>query len=250
MRVAGHIPWHFTAAKAVLAGYDEITHLNMVMFNFFPDTVDTRQNRIKPIGQSAYTIDLNSPAVKAFITLLKEKKTVVEPTMNLYNEMFNSFPGDTIAVYKPVISWMPMASRKNLKVSSFIDDSTKIPAYKMSYKRMVEMLKLLYDSGVPLLAGTDGGNQLALQNELQLFVGAGIPANEVLKIATYNPAKILNLDSKYGSIQQNRVADLILVDGNPIEKISDIRKVFMVITNHNLYYPKKLYHYSEWSYYY
>ena len=230
MRVAGHIPWHFTAAKAVLAGYDEITHLNMVMFNFFPDTVDTRQNRIKPIGQSAYTIDLNSPAVKAFITLLKEKKTVVEPTMNLYNEMFNSFPGDTIAVYKPVISWMPMASRKNLKVSSFIDDSTKIPAYKMSYKRMVEMLKLLYYSGVPLLAGTDGGNQLALQNELQLFVEAGIPANEVLKIAAYNPAKILNLDSKYGSIQQNRVADLILVDGNPIEKISDIRKVFMVIT--------------------
>ena len=115
---------------------------------------------------------------------------------------------------------------------------------------MVEMLKLLYDSGIPLLAGTDGGTQLALQNELRLFVYAGIPANEVLKIATYNPTKILNLDSKYGSIQQNRVADLILVEGNPMERIGEIRNVFMVITNHNLYYPKKLYHYSEWSYYY
>ncbi|NCX96867.1 MAG: amidohydrolase, partial [Chitinophagia bacterium] len=80
MRVAGHIPYHLTAGKAVLDGYDEITHMNMVMFNFFPDTVDTRKNRFKPIGRFANTIDMNGNAVKDFVSLLQEKHTVVEPS--------------------------------------------------------------------------------------------------------------------------------------------------------------------------
>ena len=95
-----------------------------------------------------------------------------------------------------------------------------------------------------------GGEQLALHNELETFVKAGIPSSEVLKIACYNPAKVFNLSSRYGAVQKGRVADFILVDGNPAENISDIRKVFMVVTNHGLFYPKKLYKYAGWSYYY
>ncbi|HUS02811.1 MAG TPA: amidohydrolase family protein, partial [Chitinophagaceae bacterium] len=247
MRVAGHIPEHMTASQAVKKGYNEITHLVMVMLNFLPDTIDTRRNRLRPIGEMGYTIDLKSRLVKDFIKLLKEKKIVVEPTINNYADMFNTAPGDTNVFYKPVTSWN---KKRNFIVNSFIDDTLKIPAYKRSYIRMVEMVKLLYDNGVQLLAGSDDAPPFAIQLELELFVKAGIPANEVLKIATYTPAKIFNLDTRYGSIQKNRVADFILVDGDPLVQISDIRRVFMVVTNHRLYYPKKLYKYADWDYYY
>lgn len=250
MRVAGHIPVHLTAAKAVLDGYDELTHMNMLMLNFFPDTIDTRKNRFKPVGRHAGSIDTGSNAVMDFVRLLVKHKTVVEPTIGLFNGMFNNFPGDTADTYRQVVGWMPEALRKNVIVSSFVDDTIYKPAYQQSFKRMLQLLKILHNNGLVLLAGTDGGEQLALHNELETFVKAGIPASEVLKIACYNPAKVFNLSLRYGAVQKGRVADFILVDGNPAENISDIRKVFMVVTNHSLFYPKKLYKYAGWGYYY
>ncbi len=110
MRVAGHVPVHMIASRAVKEGFNEITHMNMDMLNFFPDTIDTRKDRIKPVGRGAYTIDLKSSSVKNFIKLLKEKNIVVEPTINIYADMYNTAPGDTKVFYKPVIRW----SKKNL----------------------------------------------------------------------------------------------------------------------------------------
>ena len=74
MRVCGHIPAFMTASQAIDAGYDEITHLNMLMLNFFGDTVDTRNmTRFKLVGKKGNTIDINSDEVKSFIQKLKDK---------------------------------------------------------------------------------------------------------------------------------------------------------------------------------
>jgi Amidohydrolase family len=250
MRVAGHVPYHLTASRAIDMGYDEITHINMILLNFFPDTIDTRKNRFRPVGQNAYKIDLNSQAVKDLILKMKMKKTVVEPTVNVFNSMFNNFPGDTTAEYQPIMNWLPADTRKNMVIKSFIDDTTKIPEYKKSFATILKMIKLMYDNGITLLTGTDGVTQLGLQHELELLVQAGIPANEVLKMATYNAPKVFGLSEKYGEIKTNRVADFILIDGDPTNNMSDIRKVFMVVNNHKLFYPKKLYKNNGWSYYY
>jgi Amidohydrolase family len=250
MRVAGHIPSFMHAADAVKKGYNEITHLNMVFLNFLPDTIDTRKNRFKPVGRGAWKLDLKSREVNDFISLLKQKRIVVEPTLNIFEEMFFIPPGDTIERIKPVVRWMPVAARQDLAKKSFVDDTAYIDEYRRSYLNMLGMVSLLHKNGITMLAGTDGGNQLALHRELELMVKAGIPANEVLRIATYNPVKVFGLTNKYGSIEKGRIADMILVDGNPVKEISDIRKVKMVITNNLIYYPKKLYDYIGWSYYY
>jgi imidazolonepropionase-like amidohydrolase len=112
------------------------------------------------------------------------------------------------------------------------------------------MLKVLYDNGILLVAGTDGGDAVALHHELELYVQAGIPANEVLKIATYNAAKDCGLENIYGQINTGRDADFILVDGNPTENISNIRRVEWVIKNGKLYNPKQLLVSQGWKYYY
>ncbi len=250
MRVAGHIPWHYTASQAILAGYDEITHINMVMFNFFPDTIDTRQNRFKPIGRSAYTIDLQSNESKKFLHLLDQHHTVIEPTLHVFDDMLNTFPGDTSGSLKPVLSWLPEKQKQDIANASFIDDPAWIPSYKKSYERILQMTRLLYDHGVTLLCGTDGGNQYALHHELELFVKAGIPDHKVLSMATWNPVKVFRLGNRYGKILPGRVADIILIDGKPDKNISDIRKVYMVVTNQSLFYPKKIYESYQMGYYY
>ena len=101
-----------------------------------------------------------------------------------------------------------------------------------------------------LVAGTDGGNAIALHRELELYNEAGIPANEVLKIATYNAAKTCGLEKVYGQIVVGKAADFILIDGDPTKNISDIRRVEWVIKNNQMYSPKQLLASKGWNYYY
>jgi imidazolonepropionase-like amidohydrolase len=77
--------------------------------------------------------------------------------------------------------------------------------------------------------------------ELELYVKAGIPAAEVLKMATIKSAEITGLSSSYGSVEVGKQADLILIDGNPIDDISDIRKIELTIKGGKLFYAKELY---------
>ncbi|GAO41389.1 amidohydrolase family protein [Flavihumibacter petaseus] len=251
MRVSGHVPAFMTAEQAVNDGYDELTHLNFLFLNFLGDTLDTRTPvRFSAVGDRAGTIDLQSPEVQRFIRLLAAKKIVVDATLNLYAKRFNEFKGDTSSMLKPVVNWLPEYMRNDLAIANPYGSDTRKPAYRASFQNMLRMLKLLYDNQVELVAGTDGGRALALQYELELYVQAGIPANEVLKIATYNAAKTCGLLNSYGEIRTGLMADCILIDGNPAQNISDIRRVEWVIKNNKFYHPKQLLSLRGWKYYY
>jgi imidazolonepropionase-like amidohydrolase/ABC-type multidrug transport system permease subunit len=96
-----------------------------------------------------------------------------------------------------------------------------------------ENLKRAYQAGVPLVAGSDAGNLLvfhgpSLHRELQLWVSAGIPPTAALRAATYNAARLLGADSRIGSIQKGRDADLLLVDGNPLEDITATERISQI----------------------
>ena len=91
------------------------------------------------------------------------------------------------------------------------------------------MTRALHDAGVPIVAGTDDLAGFGLHRELELYAGAGIPAPRVLQIATLGSARVMKKDKELGSIAPGKLADLILVDGDPSKNISDIRKVQVVI---------------------
>src|SRR5258706_573774 len=85
MRVSGHIPSGMYADDAVRAGYDEIQHANFLFLNFFRDVKETRTPaRFTSVAERAATLDLDSPEVRAFIQLLKEHKTVSDPTVSIF----------------------------------------------------------------------------------------------------------------------------------------------------------------------
>ena len=186
---------------------------------------------------------------KDFLGLMRRKHIALDPTMNVWQGMFDEFKGDTSHFVKPVISWLPEEWLSNLTIQSPFGSEEQKPAYTSSFANMMKMLKQLYDNNILLVAGTDGGNANALHHELEIYVQAGIPARQVLKIATYNAALDCNLQSTYGAIKIGRQADVILIDGDPASNISDIRRVELVVKNNTIYQPKQLLSSQGWKYY-
>ena len=87
-----------------------------------------------------------------------------------------------------------------------------------------------FQSGVPLLAGSDAGNMLVLhgptiQHELELWVKAGIPPAAALEAATYNAARALHVDDHIGLIKKGYEATFILLDGDPLADISNLQHI-------------------------
>ena len=248
MMVCGHIPAFMTASQAIDAGYDEITHLNMLMLNFFGDTVDTRNmTRFKLIGKKGSTIDVNSTEVKNFIQKMKDKNITVDPTISVFESMFIDLPGKIARAYLPIAPYLPSETRRSAMAGGFIDDESLATDYARSYEVMKKLLKALYDNGITILSGTDGG---ILQHELEVYSECGIPNNDALRMATYFPAKKYGLLDKYGSIATGKIANLILIDGDPVKSMKDIRKIYITIKEGKIYSPKRIYAAYGWKYYY
>ena len=113
--------------------------------------------------------------------------------------------------------------------------------YKDSYEALLRMTKRMYDAGIPILAGTDSTAGLMLHRELELEVRAGIPPAKALQIATFNAARLLKQENELGSIAPGKRADFVLVEGNPAERISDIRRSRLVMKNGTMYKSSDVY---------
>jgi len=106
--------------------------------------------------------------------------------------------------------------------------------YPMDMSIAIDNLKRAHQHGVPLVSGSDAGNYLVIhgptvQHELQLWVQAGIPPTVALQAATLNSARLLKADNRIGSIRVGNDADLLVVDGNPLEDITATERISMVV---------------------
>jgi len=242
LRVSGHVPAFMTAEQAVMAGYDEIQHANFLFLNFWADSVpDTRTPaRFTAVAQKAALLDLQSAPVQRFVALLRAHHTVLDPTLNVFDEMFVGRKGTVDPVYAAVASRMPPNVQRG-----FLGGGLPVPEgmdqrYRDSFAAMERMVKMLYDDSLTIVAGTDAMAGFALARELELYVEAGIPAPDVLRIATLGAARVMKRDGELGTVAPGKLADLILVDGHPAATISDVRKVSLVMKDGVFYRPAAL----------
>jgi len=219
LRVSGHIPNGITARQFVEDGADEIQHINFIFLNFLAAKVkDTRTpERFTAVGDYAAKLDLQSKEVNDFIDLLVQHHTTVDVTLATFEGMFRGRPGKVSPDFAPVLDRLPAQVQRGA-----------------------------YSGGLPVttensLAGTDSIAGLMLHRELELEVEAGIPPAKALQIATYNAAKLLKQDKDLGSIAAGKRADLLLVEGDPAEKIGDIRRCRLVMKNGVLFRSADLY---------
>lgn len=239
LRVSGHVPAFMRAEDAVRAGYDEIQHTNFLFLNFWPDIQDTRTPvRFTAVADRAATLDLKSPEVKAFIDLLREHKTVIDPTLSIFEGMFTSRKGTMASGYAAIADRLPPQIRRGFLTGGLPVPEGKDQRYRDSFRNLLAMVKALYDAHVPIVAGTDAMAGFSLHRELELYVEAGIPPAEVLRIATLGAASVMKHDDQLGSIAPGKLADLDIIDGDPTTNISDVRKVVTVIKDGKVYDAK------------
>jgi imidazolonepropionase-like amidohydrolase len=104
------------------------------------------------------------------------------------------------------------------------------------FDEMKRNVKKLLDAGVLLAAGTDAPypgvfQGEAIHHELELLVEAGMTPLQAIRTATFNAAQIMHAEQEWGSLQTGRLANLVIVAGNPAARISDTRKIETVILN-------------------
>ena len=106
---------------------------------------------------------------------------------------------------------------------------------------MVEFVGRAFKKGITIVAGTDDTAGLTLSNELALYVQAGIPAPDVLAIATIGAARVMHHEADSGSIAAGKQADLVLVDGDPTKDIAAVRNTDLVVCRGIVYDPAALF---------
>lgn len=240
LRVSGHIPNGMTAEQAVREGFDEIQHVNFLFLNFLPG-VDTRTPaRITAVAEHAAELDLASEPVRAFLRLLVERHTVVDPTVTAFEDKLTGRPGEVGPSLAAVAGRLPYPVRRGLLGGNLPIPQGMEQRFRDSYRALLAMVRALHEAGIPIVAGTDGPAGFTLHRELENYVEAGIPAPEVLRIATLGAARVMKHDKDLGTIAPGKLADLILVDGDPTVRISDIRRVVLTVKNGVVYTTAEL----------
>ena len=244
MLVSGHIPAFMSAERAVQLGFDEIQHANMLFLNFWADEVkDTRTPlRFTAVAERGALLDLKSDRVRAFVRLLRERNVIVDPTVNIFENMFTARKGSVSPGYASIAHRLPPQVKRG-----FLGGGLPVPEgmdarYRESFANMLRFVKLLHDSGIRIVPGTDAFAGFALHRELELYDSAGIPPTDVLYLATLGAARVMKRDAQLGSIKVGKLADLVLIDGDPSRRMSDIRKTALVVKDGLVYRPDDLYH--------
>ncbi|MBS1798069.1 MAG: amidohydrolase family protein [Acidobacteria bacterium] len=226
LTVTGHVPNGMDAIQAVEAGMDQINHIQYLIAPFVPKDY-------KPQRGVVPKIDFNSAEVKSSIEFFKKHGTVFDPTLVVFDWLFH--PSE-----EPFVKFEPGAAKVPKELFAPINN-TGLPPAAADYGRGMMALFTritgeLHKNGLTIVAGTDQvvpGH--SLRREIELYVKAGFTPLEALQAATIVPARVMKMDKDLGTVEAGKVADLILVDGNPLENISNIRNTRYVVTGGRLY---------------
>jgi imidazolonepropionase-like amidohydrolase len=227
----------------VIDGFDEVQHINMLFLNFLAGPEDDTRTpvRFSLVADKAGEMDLDSAPVEAFIELLRERGTVIDPTVTIFDSMFRHRSGELDPSYAMIASHMPPSVRRSMLAGEMDVNEANAARYARSAGALLKMIGKLHSAGVPLVAGTDAMAGFTLHRELELYHHAGISAAGVLKIATLEAARIAGKEADAGSIRTGKQADFVLLAGNPLDDISAIRKPVAVFKGDRWFDPARLY---------
>ena len=224
MTVTGHIPFGMNAIQGIEDGMDQINHVEYLT-----------KIMVDPKSQ---TIDPDAPNVKKVIKLLLEHHIVVDDTLALMELILHPLDRP-ISTFEPGILKVAPELKEGLETMGA--PAPKADQSAATFRAMAATVRILHQAGVPLVAGTDQAVPgFSLDREIELHVQAGFTPMEAIQSATVVAAQAMGMEKESGTIEAGKRADVILVDGNPLENISDIRKVSAVFAAGKMYQPAAL----------
>ena len=242
LRVSGHVPAFMSAEQFVAAGADEIQHENFIVLDFlWPAVQETRNmNRFTAVAAHARDFPPGAPQVRDFIAYLARHHTVLDPTVNIFEAQFCGDPAALTPGLEGVAPRMPPQVRRGLLSGALAAPAGEAAAYREALPAMLTLLKALHDAGVTIIPGTDSMAGYELHHELALYARAGIPPAEVLRMATLTSALVVGANGERGVIAPGKLADLVLIDGDPSVHIADIDRIDLVMKGGRIYDPARI----------
>jgi hypothetical protein len=228
LHVHGHVPAGMRPLDAVRAGYDEVTHINFILMQAMPqDVVDKSNTAARLEGPARYgkDVDLDAPAMKAFYAELAQRKTIIDPTLTVWEPLMTSDGSAISPEYAPFAEVAPPSVVRSWKIGGYpLSAGLTRDDYRKSFTKMVDLVGRLHQAGVRIVAGTDGYG-LELVRELELYQQAGLSNAQALQTATIIPARMTGMADRTGSIAPGKTADIILVDGDVSKDLTNLRHV-------------------------
>ena len=250
IRFVGHLPFEIGAAEASNAGMHSIEHF---LYSAFALSFSSQEAELRPRlveaekkgdsaawEQIAHEADATYDPGKAaaVIATLKKNGTWVTPTLASLD--ITSHP-ENWQTDDPLLAFVPPATAKQWRESLNSEGMTKRAAWlgrqaSNDWKLTAE----LHRAGVPLLAGSDSLDPFvfpgdSLHHELAQLVRAGFTNMEALQAATRGAAQFLGREKDYGTVEPGHIADLVVLSGNPVEKIDNTRTVLAVVRDGHYY---------------
>jgi hypothetical protein len=256
MTFAGHVPEAVSAGEAADAGQKSIEHLTGVLVACSAREDEIRAETLKAVvGGRSLLIESFFKRQVAALDSYDEKKaralfarfvkngTWQVPTLTVLRAFRNaddpSMNADQRLRYIP--PFIRQALGWNLKDAFGFKNRTpqEVAEGKRLFQKQLELVGAMHRAGVRFLAGTDTPNPFvypgfSLHDELELLVKAGLTPMEALQTATRNPAEYLNKLDSFGTVEKGKIADLVLLEANPLAEIGNTRKIASVVRSGKL----------------
>jgi imidazolonepropionase-like amidohydrolase len=247
---AGHVPIAISAAEASDAGQSSLEHNYSVLFGCSTRESELmkKEDDLYGAGKAQMRGILRLEDVKALVDSYSDEKAA-----GLFAKLVKNNTYVTPTLVRAAVDRVPMTDPRVVKYFSpalrqfYYPPSPKTPnpdeleAQQLMYQYQLRLVGAMRRSGVKLLAGTDNSFfGSGVHDELGLLVKAGLSPMEALQTATKNAAECLGKLDSMGTIERGKVADLVLLDANPLEAIDNTRKISAVVANGRLLDRKAL----------
>ena len=246
---AGHVPDSITITEAVSSGQKSIEHLFGVLSKWAD--LSSKEEKFKAVKRGEWTPALRLELLESFseqktlelAKLLKRNgtwlcPTIVEHATNMLTDNKQYIQDERLQYVSETEkkSWMDFYNAFKPENRSFL---------QFRFETGMKYVNIMYNNGVELLAGTDLGNPFiyagsSLHDELAYLVKAGLTPLAALQTATLNPARYIGKEKEIGTVSIGKLADLILLDANPLTDITNTRKIHAVVVNGKLLQRKDL----------
>lgn len=237
IKVTGHVGPNVKLPAALVAG-QQVEHLDEFIDMLLPDSLIGK--RVSVSGPNIWnkkaweTVDwLDENKIASLVQQVKQSGIYITPTQYFFQTNFGKGQTDEEIRSSPDYSFIPVSLlEKRNEVRHYYWDSLKVTETKrLKWLNLRKrMIKELNDAGVKIMCGSDSPEWFLVQGfsvhkELEALTEAGLTNYQALQTATINPANYLGIINRTGTIEQGKEADLILLDKNPVENISNTKSI-------------------------
>jgi imidazolonepropionase-like amidohydrolase len=261
LHFAGHVPSLVTVDEAVVQGMRTIEHLQQ-----FTTACSSREPELRQqyrdavasskawdsaavMGRAQLTVQIetfDAARCAALGVRIAKSETWLVPTFTVLRSV--AYLDDSTLTQDPRLSYIPKFFSASWDPKQDFRFRAVTPQgwadRKRLHARQLEIGRIMHRAGVKFLAGTDLSNPwifpgFSLHDELANFVAIGMTPLQALQTATLNPARFYSAVDSMGTVGVNKIADLVVLDGNPLVDIRNVSRVFAVVANGRLIDPQQ-----------